>query len=148
MDEPELRRFAPNAVFVTKAKAINHKVEFRAVKGRNDRGYCHISNAKNARGEVVYGLVYALTEAESVAEFDDFEQCFLTVRGDDGNVYDCFTQRMVEPGVAMRPPDYYVQHVIKGARAWDFPLEYQAKLQKTLDESSPCSLSSNRPAPK
>jgi hypothetical protein len=147
MDETELRRYAPTAFFVTKARAINHKAEFRAVKGRKDRGWCHLSDTGDAYGEVVYGLVYAFSEQESVADFDDFERCFLTVRGDDGNVYDCFTYRLIEPGVAMRPPNFYWQHIPKGAAAWNLPAEYQAKLRKTYDQALPCP-DADRPAPK
>lgn len=147
LDESELRRYVPKAIFVTKAKAVNHKVEFRAVKGRNDRGWCHISDVGDARGEVVYGPVYKLSEAESVGDYDDFERCFLTVRGDDGKIYDCFTYRLIEPGVKMRPPEYYGQHVHRGAKSWNFPLDYRAKLRKTYDEALPCP-DVNRPAPK
>jgi hypothetical protein len=146
LDEPELRRYAPTAHFVTKAKVVNHKVEFRAVKGRNDRGWCHLSDVGDALGEVVYGLVYTFSEAESMADFDDFERCFLTVLGDDGKVYDCFTYRLIEPGDAMRPPDYYWQHIPKGAAEWNLPPEYQAKLRKTYDEALPCP-HANRPKP-
>jgi hypothetical protein len=147
LDELELRRYAPDARFVTKARVANCKVEFRAVKGRNDRGWCHLSDISDARGEVVYGLVYILSEKESGADYDDFERCFLTVRGDDGNIYDCFTYRLTEPGVAMRPPDYYWRHIPKGAAAWNFPSEYQAKLRRTYDEALPCP-DAARPAPK
>lgn len=147
MDEPELRKYAPNATFVTKAKAVNHKVEFRAANGRKDRGWCHLSDVGDARGEVAYGLVYSFTETESVADFDDFERFFLTVRGDDGNVYDCFSYRLIQPGVAMRPPDYYWKHIPDGAAAWKLPVEYQAKLRKTYEDALPCP-DANRPAPK
>jgi hypothetical protein len=146
MDEPYHRLYAPNASFVTKAKVMNHKMEFRAVKGRNDRGWCHLNNSADVRGETLYGLVYAYPESESTIDFDDFERCFLTVRGDDGNVYDCFTYRLIEPGIAMRPPDHYVKHVFEGAKAWNLPSEYQSKLHKTYDEAAPCP-HADRPAP-
>jgi hypothetical protein len=147
LDESELRRYSQSARFMTQAKAVNHKVEFRAVKNRNDRGWCHLNNAGDALGEVVYGTVYALSEEESMADYDDFERCYLTVHGDDGNIYDCFTYRLIEPGVAMRPPNYYWQHIPKGAAAWNFPSEYQAKLRKTYEGALPCP-DADRPMPK
>jgi len=71
----------------------------------------------------------------------------LTVHGDDGNVYDCFTYRLTEPGEAMRPPNFYHQHTVKGAAAWNLPAEYQAKLRKTFEDALPCP-NADRPASK
>jgi hypothetical protein len=147
MDEKELRRYSPTAVFVTKARAVNHKVEFRAAGDRRDRGWCHLSDVGDARGEVTYGLVYMLPEQDSVVEFDDFDICYLTVRGDDGNIYDCFTYRLSHPGVPMRPPNFYWQHIPDGAKAWNLPAEAQAKLLATHNAALPCP-DADRPMPK
>lgn len=145
-DEKELRKYSPKAVFVTKAKAVNVKVEFHAAGDRRDRGWCHLNDTGTARGEVTYGLVYMFPEEDSGVDFDDFDRCFLTVRGDDGNVYDCFTYRLNRPGVPMRPPNYYWRHIPEGARAWNLPPEYIEKLQKTFDSALPCP-DADRPAP-
>jgi len=110
LDEKELPKYSPKAVFVTKAKAVNVKVEFQAAGDRRDPGWCHLNDTAAARGEVTYGLIYMFPEEDSGVDYDDFDRNFLTVRGDDGNVYDCFTYRLNRPGVPMRPPTYYWRH--------------------------------------
>jgi hypothetical protein len=145
-DEEELKVYAPNAVFVTKAKAVNHRVEFRAASDRNDRGWCHLNDTASARGYTALGLVYMFSEEASAADFDDFERAFMTVRGDDGNIYDCFTWRLSDPGIPMRPPNYYWEHIPKGLKAWNMPEEYITLVQKTFDEAAPCP-EADRPKP-
>ena len=146
LDLEELVKYSEKAVFVSKAIAMNHQVQFRTTGDDKDRGWCHLSNSGDARGEVVYGLVYMLPEEDSCADFDDFERCFLTVRGDDGNVYDCFTYRLTNPGVAMRPPDYYWQHIPKGARDWNLPPDYIVKIEEIYNSALPCP-NADRPIP-
>jgi hypothetical protein len=146
LDKEELAKYSPTAVFVTKAVAMNHQIQFRAAGERRDRGWCHLSNSADARGEVTYGMVYRLPEQDSIVDYDDFERCFLTVRGDDGNVYDCFTYRLIRPGVPMRPPKYYWQHIPDGAREWGLPADYIAKIEKIYDSALPCP-DEDRPAP-
>jgi hypothetical protein len=137
-DPKELAKYSPTAVFVTKASAMNHMIQFRTAGERKDRGWCHLSNSPDARGFVTRGLVYMLPEKDSIADFDDFERCFLTVRGEDGNVYDCFTYRLTNPGVPMRPPKYYWQHIPDGLRHWDFSPDYIAKIEAIYQAALPC----------
>jgi len=146
LDKEELAKYSPNAVFVTKATAMNHQIQFRAAGDRKDRGWCHLSNSTEAQGHVTYGLVYMLPEEDSSLDYEDFERCFLTVRGEDGKVYDCFTYRLVRPGVAMRPPNYYWQHIPKGARDWELLPDYIAKIEQTYNMALACP-DADRPIP-
>jgi hypothetical protein len=147
LDEAELAKYFPGAQFVVKSTARNWKVEFRAAGDRRDRGWCHLMNvAPAATGADTLGLVYEVDEARLKDEFEDFDIIFLTVHGDDGNAYDCFTYVLSEPGVPMRPPKYYWNHVPQGLRAWKFPASYTASVEQTYEDALPCP-DADRPAP-
>lgn len=146
VDEPELRRYLPHAQFVTMGRAANHKIGFHAADGREDRGWCHLENGPAARGFDTLGLVYELPEEEAYATYDDFELCFMTVHGDDGRAYDCYSYRQTAPGIPMRPPDFYWRHIPKGLRVWEFPPEYIAKVEAIYESAAECPRA-DRPAP-
>jgi len=146
LNEPELRRFLPTATLVTKARAANHQIQFRAAGGRTDRGWCHLENGPGARGFDTLGLVYEVPDDESYDVFDDFDICFMTVRGDDGKPYDCWSYRLTSPGIPMRPPNYYWEHIPVGLKAWNFPPDYIAKVMAIYEAAAECPRS-DRPAP-
>lgn len=138
LDEPELRRYQPEAALVTQAVARNHKVEFRAAADRTDRGWCHLTNVGDAYGVNTVGLVYECDDTRLKDDFEDFDIVFLTVAGDDGNYYDCFTYILSSPGVPMRPPKFYWNHVPVGMRRWKFAPTYIEQVEKTYDEAAEC----------
>jgi hypothetical protein len=136
LNEPEIRRYMPKARLITKGHAANFRLEFHAAEGRSDRGWCHLSSLPDAWGEKCLGLVFeddGLTD-----DYDDFERFALTVHGDDGKAYDCWTYRMTHPGQPMRPPNFYWQHIPDGLEAHRFPRDYIAKVQAVYDAAAPC----------
>lgn len=146
LNEPELRRFLPTATFVTKARARNHVIQFHAAGDRTDRGWCHLSNGPVAQDREAQGVVYEVPESEAYEVYDDFEICFVTVHGDDGKTYDCYTYRMTDPGIPMRPPDYYWDNIPTGLKAWDFPQDYVDQVMAVYEGAAPCP-DADRPAP-
>ena len=60
------------------------------------------------------------------------------MHGDDGKAYDCWTYRLSNPGVAMRPPNFYWQHIPDGLKAWKFPQAYIDSVQATFDAAAEC----------
>ncbi|MFT4215515.1 MAG: gamma-glutamylcyclotransferase family protein [Microbacterium sp.] len=135
--EEELRRNLPEAVRITHASARNHETQFRSVGGRADRGWSHLSHVdtfgKTARGEVLDVAEERLGEHAA-----DYDLVFLTVLGDDGVHYDCFTYSMSDPGILQRPPRYYWELVIDGFAEQRFAEEDLERLRKMFDESAPC----------
>jgi hypothetical protein len=146
LDDEELRKYAPNARLVTKARAANHKLGFFAAGDRSDRGWCHFSNGPDARDFDTLGLVYEIPDEEAHPDYDDFDRCFVTVHGEDGGHYDCYTYRLTTPGVPMRPPNYYWDHIPKGLADWDFPEEYVAKVLAIYHAAAECPRA-DRPVP-
>lgn len=138
LDDAELRRFFPEARLVTKGYAANHRIEFHAAGTRNDRGWCHFNSNAAAWGNRCQGVVFEHDERHFDEDYDDFERCAVTVHGDDGRTYDCWTYRMTDPGMAMRPPDFYWQHIPDGMKAHAFPQAYVDSVLATFDAAAPC----------
>lgn len=138
LNDPEIRRYMPGCKAVTKAYAANYRLQFHAAAGRQDRGWCHLNGVADAWGEKCWGVVFEDDGRQFDEDYDDFERFALTVHGDDGKAHDCWTYRMITPGIAMRPPNFYWQHIPDGLKAWNFPADYVAKVQAVFDEAAEC----------
>lgn len=138
VNDPELRRYMPEAEFVTKGYAANHQIRFHAAGDRVDRGWCHLDDTGTAQGARTLGLIFKHDPKHYEEDYDDFERCSLTVYGEDGKVYDCWTYRLITPGIAMRPPNYYWEHIPTGLKNWDFPEEYIQSVLETYNAAVPC----------
>lgn len=138
LNGPELARYFPVAKAVTRGHAVNHQLRFHAAGNRTDRGWCHFDSSARAWGQKAMGVVFEHPEHHFEEDYDDFERCAVTVYGEDGKTYDCWTYRLVTPGVAMRPPNFYWQHIPDGMKQWDFPAEYVESVQATFDAAAPC----------
>jgi len=138
LNPPELARYFPKAAFVTKGYAANHRLEFHAADQRADRGWCHFNSSADAWGNDCQGVVFEHPEHHFDEDYDDFERCAVTVHGDDGKSYDCWTYRMTRPGVPMRPPNFYWQHIPDGLKHWGFPQDYIASVLATYEAAAPC----------
>lgn len=138
LNAPELARYFPTAKAITKGYAANHRLEFHAAGTRTDRGWCHLNSAASAWGNKCLGVVFEHPEHHFTEDYDDFERCAVTVYGDDGKQYDCWTYRLVTPGVAMRPPNFYWQHIPDGLKNWEFPQSYIDSVLATFEAAAPC----------
>lgn len=145
LSDAELRKYVPEAKFVTKAKAHNWQIQFRAASGREDRGWCHLHNM-NSWGFVTQGMVFEVNDDRVNDDFDDFGIIAITVHGDDGKAYDCFTYDLLQPGIPMRPPNFYWRHVPEGLAEQNFPADYVATVNDIFNKASPCP-DADRPAP-
>ena len=147
LDDTELRRFMPNAKFVAYAKAPNHRLTFHAAADRTDRGWCHFNNTcKDPWGTDALGVVFEHDGMHFNDEYDDFERCTVTVVDNAGNTYDCWTYRLITPGIEMRPPNYYWNHIPKGMRDHNFPEEYIQSVLDTFESAAECP-DADRPNP-
>ncbi|MCX4097121.1 hypothetical protein [Nocardia sp. alder85J] len=143
--ESELRKYLPEALAITHATAVNHQIQFRAAGDRTDRGWCHLAHT-GTYGKSAQGIVFEVDAAHLADHFDDFDIVFLTVRGDDGRSYDCFTYVLTRPGARMRPPRFYWERVPAGLAEQRFPADYQREVQDIFDEAAECP-DFDRPAP-
>jgi len=138
LDDVEIKRYWPEAAVVTKAYVANHRLQFHAAGDREDRGWCHFDNTAAAWGEKALGVVFKHNPDRFNQDYDDFERCCMTAYGDDGKMYDCWTYRLIRPGIAMRPPNFYWAHIPEGMRQFSFPQEYIDKILKVYENAAPC----------
>jgi hypothetical protein len=138
LDPVEVKRFMPEASAVTKGRVVNHALAFHAAAARTDRGWCHLSNTGEAWGQHALGVVFTHDPKHFNEDYDDFERCCVTAYGDDGKLYDCWTYRLITPGIAMRPPNFYWEHIPRGLRHWGFPTDYVDRIQAVFDAAAPC----------
>jgi hypothetical protein len=138
LNPPELARYMPRAEKICKAEAANHRLLFHAAAGRADRGWCHLADTPEALGHQAQGIVFTDPDNQFKEDYDDFERCFLTVRGEDGKTYDCWTYRMIQPGTSMRPPNFYWQHIPDGLKHWAFPDAYIKEVLAVYEAAAPC----------
>lgn len=143
--ESELLRYLPEAKTITKAKASNRQIQFRAAGDRTDRGWCHLAD-RGTFGKTAQGIVWEVDDARIGDDFDDFDIVFLTVHGDDGNTYDCFTYVLSNPGIAMRPPRFYWERIPNGLKEQNFPQQYIDFVLDVFGKAAECP-DFDRPAP-
>ena len=136
--EDELRKYLPEAERIVKASVANHEIQFRAAGKREDRGWCHLADRGSAFGKTAQGQVLEVNDDRVNDHFDDFDIVYLTVKGEDGNYYDCFTYVLTEPGIRMRPPRYYWERVPNGFREQEFDETYVQSIETTFDEAAEC----------
>lgn len=139
LDPRLLKARAPSARVVTLGRAHNRRVEFRrSADLEGSKGWCHLSDTGDAWGRVAYGAVIAMSPPRDARVFAANEARFLTVHGDDGVVYDCWTYCLNDPGEPMRVPDYEWDHIVAGVEAWALPRSYAAELRATYDGAETC----------
>lgn len=71
-------------------------------------------------------------------DYPDFERCFLTVYGEDGKQYDCWTLRMTNPTDYIRPTKDYWALIDNGMVNNKLPEDYIQSIRETFESSIPC----------
>ena len=145
LDDDESLFYLPGSKKIVTAVAKHRSFEFHAHEGRADRGYCHISDKIEAKDSLVHGIIFQ-HDPKYFVDYEGFERCFLTVYGDDGRMYECWTLRMTHPGLTVRPPLYYWEHISKGLVSCAFPDDYVKKIHNLYKDALPCE-NAERPNP-
>ena len=133
-----MRRYFPEARLVTTARAANHRLQFHAAGHAHRPRLVPLQQLGRAWGNRRHGVVFEHPERHFEEDYDDFERCAVTAHGDDGNAYDCWTYRMTNPGIPMRPPNFYWQHIPAGMAQWKFPQAYVDSVLATYEAAAPC----------
>lgn len=144
LDDEVLSGYLPEAKLIAKGYAVNHKLRFYAIKGKEDRGWCNLDDTNTAYGHKTMGIIYEHDFEYYDKDYPGFERCFLTVYGEDGKTYDCWAYRLADPGIAMNPPDFYYNYIIEGLKKHDFPKDYIEEVKTTLESEEVCPRA-NRP---
>lgn len=146
MFSDELHRYWPEAEIVCKGYLANHKVLWMDASGRGDRGWCHLDNGTQSWGNTVEGTIAKVPMKYYGEPFDDFCTPAFTVRGEDGNYYDCWSYTLSDPGKPMKAPYFYWDNCVAGLNEFQFPYEYIKKYLETY-ENAPDGPRMDRPNP-
>ncbi|MCT9934455.1 hypothetical protein N5079_30045 [Planotetraspora sp. A-T 1434] len=139
LDPRLLKARAPSARVVTLGRAHNRRVEFRrSADSEGSKGWCHLSDTGDAWGRVAYGAIIEMGLPHDARVFAANGARFLSVYGDDGAVYDCWTYCLNNPGEPMKVPDYEWDHILTGIEAWTLPRSYGDELRATYDAAEAC----------
>lgn len=139
LKELEMKRFMPKGKFVAKGYYENSIIGFQAVGDRTDRGWCHLDITPSAWGQRTYGAVVEHDE-EYFVDYPDFMRIAITVYGDDGKMYDCWTYVLENPGKAMKPPEAYWKNVRDGLVELEFSKDYRKIVADIYNNASDCSM--------
>ncbi|CCQ11448.1 hypothetical protein PALB_23450 [Pseudoalteromonas luteoviolacea B = ATCC 29581] len=122
----------PNARLIGAAHLDNWKLTFR-MHSTDGSAKCDI---EKAQGERVFGMVYALTEAEKRI-LDDIEgeryDCVdIRVSFQDGRSFNAFAYVANTHDDSLKPYPWYLNHVIQGAIEANVPEFYLSMIKATL----------------
>lgn len=137
LNPKEAGRFFPNGKTVAKGYVANSNFSFRTVGERRERGWCHMDMTAAAWGGKTLGCVIEHDESKFV-DYPDFLRVAVTVHGEDGNIYDCWTWILDDPGIPMKPPKNYWEHVDIGLDNYEFPADYKQAIYDMYNASADC----------
>jgi hypothetical protein len=131
-------RYCPTAVPVGVASLSGYTLCFDTYSPDDPRGGC---NLRKVAEQEILGILYELTPKE-LAGLDDisgvaqgfYEQIDVTVIR-DGHEIPAITYRIPAPGGPYHPPAAYVRPILDGAREWNLPEEYIAKLNQIVESA-------------
>lgn len=136
LDSQLVKQWVPDAEFITTGTCSDHAVRFVSYKdddGESFAGGCCLSDAP---GEILHGVVWKVSE-EAVLQVDKltsistgrYTRRYLVVKGADGKVYSTVSHSIKNPTGDSKPSQAYMDHMIAGAKEFNFPAEYIAKLE-------------------
>jgi cation transport regulator ChaC len=140
MSVPRLRHRVPSAHALSAAMLHGHRLAFHKA-GRDGSAKCDAAPGRCVQ-EHLYGVVYRIDPQErpllDAAEGlgNGYEEKRVSVRCLDGPEVEAFTYCATHIDPSLRPFPWYLEHVIRGARAHGLPPSYIAMItgvQTTAD---------------
>lgn len=139
LDETEMHRFVPTARIGATGRIRGQRVVFERHAPGAETGGCNLAPAK---GQIVYGVLYDLSDAE----FDRLDAISGVDRGlyrrfsveveTDGGTVAAETYVIPSPGGSFRPTAEYTRPILAGARVLALPEDYIADLEGTVREAT------------
>jgi hypothetical protein len=131
--DPELvRRSLRDARFVTKVKVPDYQLVFTSFSEDDSQGVseggCHFAKAM---AHVLLGVLYEVSEEDLIkldkltrVEHGRYTRKYLGVFDEEGKKYDAVAHCIKNPKGKSRPSREYLEHMIKGAKEFNFPQDY------------------------
>lgn len=138
LSSPRLLQRLPRAEVHRVATLAGHRLCWHK-NGRDRSGKCDIRFTGDA-ADIVYGVIYLMTHAESL-ELDRYETADfgygrkqVEVELLDGGNLEAFTYFARDIAEHQRPYDWYKEHVLRGAIEHGFPSHYIATIEATASK--------------
>jgi len=143
LDSSLVKKWIPDAKFVTTAVCPDHKVSFvsyRDDEGEEFEGGCCLTYAP---GETLCGVVWEISE-EALLSIDKlvkinegkYTREYRAVKGDNGSAYATISHSIKNPTGISVPSEAYLAHMLGGAKEFNFPEEYVEKLEAVGQKTS------------
>jgi hypothetical protein len=139
LSSPRLLQRLPGANAHCVAILAEHRLAWHK-NGRDRSGKCDILHTGNG-DDLVYGVVYLMTQAESL-ELDRYETADfgygrkqVKVETLHGDIVEAFTYFARDIGQHQRPYHWYKEHVLRGALEHGFPRHYVEHIEATASKA-------------
>ena len=128
MSTPRLAHRAPSLRALTVAQLQGHRLRFHK-RGKDSSGKCDAELTDDAT-DVVYGIVFEIAASEKL-QLDEheglhkgYEEKRVLVYTEYGKEIEALTYYATRIDPALKPYDWYKEHVLRGAREHGLPWEY------------------------
>lgn len=128
MSTPRLAHRAPSVRAVGVARLQRHRLRFHK-RGKDGSGKCDAQLTDDST-DIVYGVVFEIGASEKL-RLDEheglkkgYEEKHVSIFMDDGSELEAHTYYATCTDPALKPYDWYKEHVIRGAREHGLPWDY------------------------
>jgi cation transport regulator ChaC len=128
MSTARLEQRTPSARAVAVARLQRHRLRFHKI-GRDSSGKCDVEFTDDAT-DVVYGVVFEIAASEKL-QLDEheglkkgYEEKRVSIHTKGGKELEALTYYATSIDPALRPYDWYKEHVLRGAREHGLPRGY------------------------
>ena len=123
----------PSAEVISVAKLRGHRLEFHKL-GKDGSAKCDVACTGDSN-DVVYGVVFSIPLSEK-ATLDKIEglgngyaEKNVVVASESGRTFEAVTYYATNIDASLKPVDWYVEHVVRGAREHGLPPEYISRIE-------------------
>lgn len=144
MSTLRLAHRAPSVRALAVARLQRHRLRFHK-RGKDSSGKCDAELTGDAT-DVVYGVVFEIAASEKL-RLDEheglnkgYEEKRVSIWTEDGKELEALTYYATNIDPALKPYDWYKEHVVRGAREHGLPREYVesiAAVEAVPDPDSP-----------
>jgi AIG2-like family len=131
----------PSAKVISVAMLRGHRLEFHKI-GKDGSAKCDVARTGDSN-DVVYGVVFAIPLAEK-STLDKIEglgygyaEKEVVVLSESGAAFEAVTYYATNIDASLKPRNWYVEHVVRGAREHGLPLEYISGIEAIKSTSDP-----------
>lgn len=132
---------APSATVISVARLDRHRLSFHK-RSHDGSAKCDIEHT-GQDGDVVYGVVFKIKDADKrvidrcEGLGNGYQIKTVRVTTDDGSTLQAFTYYATHIDPSLKPYHWYKEHVLRGAREFQFPPDYIRAIEQVASRPDP-----------